>query len=300
MLTVFGTLAIDTTRTPFRTETRILGGAATFASISSSFFTETSVVGVVGSDFPEEYMDQLRKKGVDTGGIIHVEGGKTFHYDSSFDYDLSHRTANKTELNVIAQFDPVIPDQYAKSEYVYLANNDPKQNLAILRHFDGPKMVVCDTIDFWIEGSKDDVMKMIGKVDGVVINDNEARLLCKTPNLAKCAKTILSLGPKFTIIKKGENGAILFTADGRVFPTSAFFLDEIVDPTGAGDSFAGAFLGHLARKQRLDFDAMKEAVVYGNVVGSFAVEDFGVRKLLAIGEKDIEERYGKYRSLVQF
>ena len=300
MLTVFGTVALDTTRTPFRTETRILGGAATFASVSSSMFVPTSIVAAVGSDMPSEHIRALISKGINTKGIIIMQGSKTFHYDSSFDYDLSNRTTNKTELGVIAGFDPVIPEEYIQSDYVYLANNDPKQNIKILRHFQNPRLVVCDTIEFWINGSRDDVVKMIEMTDGVVINDNEARLLCKEANLAKCAKKIMSWGSKFAIIKKGENGAILFTKEGLVFPASAFFLDEIVDPTGAGDSFAGGFLGHIARKGLMDFATMKEAVIYGNVMGSFAVEDFGIKRLLSITKDDVENRYGKYCNLVQF
>jgi sugar/nucleoside kinase (ribokinase family) len=300
LLTVFGTVALDTTRTPFRTETRILGGAATFASVSSSMFAQTSIVAVVGSDMPADHIRALRSEGIDTMGIVTVQGGKTFHYDSSFEYDLSNRTTNKTELGVVAGFDPVIPEEYARSDYVYLANNDPKQNIKILRHFQSPKLVVCDTIEFWINGSRDDVVRMVGMADGVVINDNEARLLCKEANLAKCAKKIMSWGAKFTIIKKGEHGAVLFTNEGQVFPAAAFFLDEIVDPTGAGDSFAGGFLGHIARKNKHDFATMKEAVIYGNVMGSFAVEDFGIKRLLAITKDEVEERYRKYRNLVQF
>jgi cytidine kinase len=300
LLTIFGTVALDTTRTPFRTETKILGGAATFASISSSMFTPTSIVAAVGSDMPAEHIMALSSKGIDTKGIVIIQGGKTFHYDSSFDYDLSNRTTNKTELGVIAGFDPIIPEEYIKSDYVYLANNDPKQNIKILRHFQNPRLVVCDTIEFWINGNRDDVVKMIEMTDGVVINDNEARLLCKEANLAKCAKKIMSWGSEFVIIKKGENGAILFTREGLVFPAAAFFLDEIVDPTGAGDSFAGGFLGHIARKGMVDFATMKEAVIYGNVIGSFAVEDFGIKRLMSITKDDVEERYKKYCHLVQF
>ena len=300
MLTVFGTVALDTTRTPFRTESRILGGAATFASVSSNMFTTTSIVAAVGSDMPAENITALSSKGIDTKGIVIMQSGKSFHYDSSFDYDLSNRTTNKTELGVIKGFDPVIPEEYVKSNYVYLANNDPKQNIKILQHFQNPELVVSDTIEFWINGSRDDVVKMIEMTDGVVINDNEARLLCKEANLAKCAKKIISWGSKFVIIKKGENGAILFTKEGPVFPAAAFFLDEIVDPTGAGDSFAGGFLGHIARKGVMNFATMKEAVIYGNVMGSFAVEDFGIKRLLSITKDDVEDRYRKYCNLVQF
>jgi sugar/nucleoside kinase (ribokinase family) len=293
-------MALDTTRTPFRTEFRILGGAATFASVAASLFTKTGIVAVAGGDMPQEYVASLLSKGIDTKGIVIKGDGKTFHYDSSFDYDLSVRTTLRTELNVIADFEPVIPVEYAGSEYVYLANNDPKQNVKILKLFTSPKLVVCDTIEFWIHGSREDVIKMISSCDGVVINDSEARLLFKSANLSTCAKKLLSLGPSFAVIKKGEHGAILFESSGQVFPAAAYFLDEIVDPTGAGDAFAGGFIGHLARKGKLDFATMKEAVVYGNVLGSFAVEDFGVGKLLSITERDVALRYDHYRKLVQF
>jgi sugar/nucleoside kinase (ribokinase family) len=293
-------MALDTTRTPFRIEERILGGAATFASLAARIFAETGMVAVIGDDMPAAHIEAVRSKGVDTKGIVTVSGGKCFHYDSEFDYNLSNRTTLKTELNVIADFDPFIPEEYARSEYVYLANNDPMQNIKILKYFDNPKLVVCDTIEYWIRTAPNDVLKMMSQTDGVVINDSEARLLCNQVNIAKCAKQIISCGPKFAIIKKGENGAVLFTSDGQVFPASAFFLDEISDPTGAGDSFAGGFLGHIARRGKMDFSTIKEAVIYGNVMGSFAVEDFGVRRLLAITKDDVEERYQKYRRLVQF
>jgi sugar/nucleoside kinase (ribokinase family) len=293
-------MALDTTRTPFRVEERILGGAATFASLSAGMFARTGMVAAIGEDMPLSNIEAVRSKGVDTKGIVTVRGGKCFHYDTEFDYNLSNRTTLKTDLNVIADFDPVIPEEYVQSEYVYLANNDPRQNMKILRHFEKPKLVVCDTIEYWIQTTRDDVAKMIGKTDGVVINDSEARLFCSEVNVARCAKQILSLGPRFAIIKKGEHGAVLFTKEGDVFPAAAFFLNEISDPTGAGDSFAGGFLGHIARKGSADFRTMKEAVIYGNVMGSFAVEDFGVRRLLAITKDDVEERYQKYRNLVQF
>ncbi|MFL6338156.1 MAG: PfkB family carbohydrate kinase [Nitrososphaeraceae archaeon] len=298
MITVFGTIALDTTRTPFKTQTRIMGGAATYASLSSSIFTSTSIVGIVGSDFPTEYRNILDDR-VDTRGVITKEDGKTFHYDSSFDYDLYHRTSNKTELNVIEDFEPVIPNQYIDSEYVYLANNDPIQNIKILEHFSNPKLIVCDTIEYWILNQKQDIIKMMSKVDGVVINDEEARLLCKTTNLIKCAKLIISWGPWFTIIKKGEHGS-LFVNDDTVFPAPAYPMEEIVDPTGAGDSFAGGFMGHIAKQNSLSVNTMKEAVIYGNVMGAFAVEGFGVKKLLEITKEDVQNRYETYRNIVNF
>jgi cytidine kinase len=298
MITVFGTIALDTTRTPFKTQTRIMGGAATYASLSSSLFTSTSIVGIVGSDFPSEYRNILDNR-VDTRGIITKDDGKTFHYDSSFDYDLYHRTSNKTELNVIADFEPVIPDQYIDSEYVYLANNDPIQNIKILEYFSNPKLIVCDTIEYWILNQKQDIIKMMSKVDGVVINDEEARLLCKTTNLIKCAKVIMSWGPWFTIVKKGEHGSLFVNSD-TVFPAPAYPMEEIVDPTGAGDSFAGGFMGYIAKHNSMSINSMKEAVIYGNVMGAFAVEGFGVEKLLEITEQDVQNRYETYRNIVKF
>ena len=300
MLCVFGTIALDTTRTPFRTETRILGGAATFASLSSSIFTPTGIVAVVGSDLPNGHLEALSSRGIDTSGIVVRQDGKTFHYDSSFDYDLSKRTTNLTELNVVADFEPKIPEAYAASEFVYLANNDPKQNIKILGFFDSPEFVVCDTIEFWINGSRDDVIKMMSLANGAIINDLEARLLCKQNNLSKCARRILSWGPEFVVIKKGENGAILFDKEGRVFPASAYYLDDIADPTGAGDSFAGGFMGHIARRNDRSYATLREAVIYGNVLGSFSVEEFGVKRLLSLSLDDVEHRFEQYRRLVQF
>jgi sugar/nucleoside kinase (ribokinase family) len=298
MLTVFGTIALDTTRTPFKTQTNIMGGAATFASLSSSFFSRTSIVGVVGSDFPTEYRSILDSR-LDTRGIITKRNGKTFHYDSSFDYDLSQRIANKTELNVIADFEPFIPSEYANSEYLYLANNDPIQNMKILDYFSSPKLTVCDTIEYWILHKREEVIKMMSQVNGVVINEEEARILCKEYNLIKCAKKIMSFGPEFTVIKKGEHGSLFFF-DDIIFPAPAYPLDLIVDPTGAGDSFAGGFIGYIAQQNNVSVNTMKEAVIFGNVMGAFAVEDFGVLALVTIRKEDVQNRYQKYRGMVQF
>lgn len=296
-LTVFGSLALDTTRTPFRTEEEIMGGAATYAALASSMFVETEILGVIGSDFPEKYLSLLRSR-VGTAGLVIKSGQKTFRYDSSFNYDLSQRTSNKTELNVIAEYEPSVPDQLKDSPYVYLANNDPIQNMKMLKQFTNPKLVVCDTIEFWIQTKPDAVKKMFEMVHGVVINDQEARMLCGMSNLIKCAKEILSWGPEFVIVKKGEHGSILVRPD-MIFVAPAYPLEEIVDPTGAGDSFAGGFMGHLASVDNTDIKEFKSAVVYGNVMGSFAVEDFGLTRLLNIGNKDIIDRYHLFRKLTQ-
>ena len=298
MLAVFGTIALDTTRTPFAIQSKILGGAATFASLSSSFFTQTSIIGIVGSDFPAEYRKILDKR-MDTRGIVRNDNGRCFHYDSTFDYDLSHRTTNKTELNVIADFNPAPPLEYIDTDYLYLANDDPVQNMKLLEHFSNPKLTVCDTIEYWILYRRNEVIKMMRQVNGVVINQEEARLLCKEHNLIKCAKYIMSLGPEFTVIKKGENGALLFFED-LIFPAPAYPLDVVVDPTGAGDSFAGGFMGYIAQQKKKTTNVMKEAVIYGNVMGAFAVQDFGVSALLSLSKSDIQNRYEQYRSMISF
>ncbi|HEU4823291.1 MAG TPA: PfkB family carbohydrate kinase [Nitrososphaeraceae archaeon] len=295
MLTVFGTIALDTTRTPFRTQVNVLGGAATFASLSSSFFTRTSIVGVIGTDFPADYQKILDSR-VDTRGVT-KSNGKCFHYDSSFDYDLSHRTTNKTELNVIADFRPTVPPEYSSTDYLYLANNDPTQNMEILEYFSNPKLTICDTIEYWILHKRGEVVRMMSRVHGVVINQEEARLLCHEYNLVKCAKHIMSFGPEFVVIKKGENGALFFFED-LIFPAPAYPLDVIVDPTGAGDSFAGGFIGYLAHQKKKGINVMKEAVIYGNVMGAFAVQDFGISAFLSLSRKDIQSRYEKYRDMV--
>ena len=296
-LTVFGSLALDTTRTPFRTEVEIMGGAATYAALASSKFVETDILGVIGSDFPEKYLDILRSK-VGTVGLEIKSGKKTFRYDSSFNYDLSHRTTNKTELNVIAEYEPSVPNQLKTSQFVYLANNDPIQNIKLLKQFMNPKLVVCDTIEFWIQTKPDAVKKMFGMVHGVIINDQEARMLCGMSNLIKCAKEILSWGPEFVIVKKGEHGSVLVRSD-MIFVAPAYPLEEIVDPTGAGDSFAGGFMGHLASIETNGVIEFRSAVVYGNVMGSFAVEDFGLNRLLSIDKEEISKRFHLYRTLTQ-
>ena len=297
-LIVFGSLALDTTRTPYRTEVEIMGGAATYAAFSSSKFVQTEIVGVIGSDFPERYLDILQSK-VGTAGLAMKPGKRTFRYDSSFNYDLSHRTTNKTELNVLAGYEPMVPDQLKYSQYVYLANNDPVQNIQILKQFMNPKLVVCDTIEFWIQTKPDEVKKMFGMVHGVIINDQEAKMLCGLSNLVKCAKEILSWGPEFVIIKKGEHGSILVRSD-MIFVAPAYPLEEVVDPTGAGDSFAGGFMGYLASIEANDVNDFRSAVVYGNVMGSFAVEDFGLTRLLSIGREEIVKRFHLYRGLTHF
>ena len=297
MLTIFGSVALDTIRTSTRVLKNVLGGAATFAAISASYFVKPRMIAVIGQDFPKSYYNILNKF-IDLKGLVR-ERGKTFRYDGSYDETLSHRTTNKTELNVLADFRPKVPEEYKRSEFVYLANNDPVQNTKIIGEFDGIKFSMCDTIDFWISTKRSDVIKMMQKVDSVVINDEEAKLLTKTQNLIKCAKKIMEWGTQYVIIKKGEHGSLLFYED-VVFPSPAFSMENIVDPTGAGDSFAGGMIGYLARKNNTRISTIREAAVYGNIMGSFAVEEYGIGGITKLEKSEIQKRFNQYKNMVRF
>jgi len=296
MLTVFGTVALDTTRTPFHTVERTLGGTATFASIAASNYVPTSIVGIVGNDFPASYMEILKNR-LDIRGLSISETDKTFHYDSSFGYDLYKRTTNKTELNVISNYQSTVPTAFVDSEYVYLANNDPVQNMNLLRQVSHPKLVICDTMDFWILNKRDDVIRMINKVDGIILNESEARLLFKENSILKCARLIVSNGPSFALINKGENGSVLFY-ENEFYPIPGYPTETIKDPTGAGDSFGGAFIGYLCTQGQINSKSLKNAMIHGNIMGSFAIEDYGIQRLVNIGNKDIKQRYEKYKEIL--
>ncbi|MDH3191069.1 MAG: PfkB family carbohydrate kinase [Nitrosopumilus sp.] len=297
MLTVFGSTALDTIRTPKKTLKNVLGGAATFAAISASNFVKTGLIAVVGSDFPKEHQRILAKR-LDLQGLT-VKQGKTFRYDGSYDKTLSVRETLKTELNVLADFKPTVPIEYKKSQFVYLANNDPDQNFTLISEFDKLKFSMCDTIEFWISTKRESVIKMIKAVDAIVINDEEAKLLTKEFNLIKCAKKMMEWGAKYVIIKKGEHGSLMFF-DDVIFPSAGFSLEDVVDPTGAGDSFAGAMIGYLASKKSTSLSEIKKAVVYGNVLGSFAVEKYGLDGLLNLKKSDIIKRVELYEKMIRF
>ena len=297
MLTVFGSTALDTIRTPKKVLKDVLGGAATFAAISASFFTKPSLIAVVGEDFPKKYHNIL-KAHLDLRGLS-VLNGKTFRYDGKYDKTLSVRKTLKTELNVLGDFKPSVPDEYKKSDFVYLANNDPEQNAKIIKEFDNVKFSMCDTIEFWIKTKRNAVIRMIKSVDAVVINDEEARLLTKEENLIRCARKMMEWGAKYIVIKKGEHGSLLFHED-VIFPSVGFSLESILDPTGAGDSFAGAMIGYLASKKKTSFSEIKKSVIYGNVMGSFAVEKYGVDALTRLKLQDITKRLKLYEKMITF
>ena len=297
MLTVFGSTALDTIRTPKKTLRDVLGGAATFAAISASFFTKPGLIAVVGDDFPKKYYNILEKN-LDIHGLSILKG-KTFRYDGKYDKNLSVRETLKTELNVLGDFKPNVPEEYQKSDFVYLANNDPAQNTKIIKEFDNVKFSMCDTIEFWIKTKRNDVIKMIKSVDAVVINDEEAKLLTKEDNLIKCAKKIMAWGTSYVIIKKGEHGSLFFYED-LIFPSVGFSLESVLDPTGAGDSFAGAMIGYLASKKKTSISEIKKSIVFGNVMGSFAVERYGLEGILRLKKSDINKRVKQYEKMVSF
>jgi len=297
MLTVFGSAALDTIRTPTKVLKDVLGGAATFAGISSSFFVNTGLIAVIGKDFPKKYHDILASH-LNLDGLS-IKNGKTFRYDGKYDKTLSTRTTLRTELNVLENFHPVVPEQYKKTQFVYLANNDPDQNIALIKEFDNVKFSMCDTIEFWISTKRASVIKMFKHVDAVVINDEEARLLTKESNLIKCAKKIMDLGTKYVVIKKGQHGSLLFFED-VIFPSVGLPLENVVDPTGAGDSFAGAMIGYVASKKKTDLATIKKSMIYGNVMGSFAVQGYGLEGLLRIKKIDIKKRIALYEKITRF
>ena len=261
------------------------------------FFVKPGLLAVVGNDFPRKYYNILERF-INLKGFV-IEKGKTFRYDGNYDKTLTYRTTNKTELNVLGSFKPSIPKEYRKSRFVYLANNDPVQNTKLIQEFENVKFSMCDTIEFWITNKKQDVIKMIKSVDAVVINDEEAKLLTKENNLLKCAKKMMGWGSKYVIIKKGEHGSLLFYED-LIFPSPGFSLENIVDPTGAGDSFAGAMIGYLANQGKTKLSTIREAVVYGNIMGSFAVENYGIRGLTNLNKSQIQKRFNQYKKMIRF
>ena len=297
MLVGLGSIALDTTRTPFKTVTEVLGGSGSYFSLTSSLFTETGLIAVIGDDFPEEYRKLFASK-IDTKGLEVVKG-KTFRFDSTFGFDLGARTTNKTELNVFGSWQPSVPDEYMDADYLYLGNVGPDQQLNVIDQMKAPKLTVADTIEFWINTQLEKLKKVVSKVDGMVLNDQEVRQLSEASNIYKGARKLIDWGTKFVIVKKGEHGATLFTKD-IVFPTCSYPLENVVDPTGAGDSFAGGFMGHIARRDSLDMKTLKEAIVYGNIMGSFIVQDFSIGSLMGLTLEDVERRYKDYREIISY
>jgi len=289
-LLIVGSLALDTVITPLDKIEDALGGSATFISLAASYFSDpVELVGVVGNDFPDEYVRMLEDHGVDLEGL-QKEEGKTFRWGGKYHYDLNVRDTLFTDLNVFEKFNPVIPEKFKKSKYVCLGNIDPTLQLKVLEQMIEPQLVVCDTMNYWIEGKKEELLQLLKRVDVLIINDSETRLLVQEPNLIKASKMIMDLGPQTLIIKKGEHGAMLFT-DETIFSAPAYPMEMIYDPTGAGDSFAGGFTGYLFKTRDLSPNNLKSAVIYGSSMASFCVEKFSTKGLEELSYLQIQDRY---------
>lgn len=300
-LLAIGTVALDKLETPFGKTDKIVGGSCSYISLSASYlYKKTNIVAVIGGDFPKPFIDTLNKKGVNTTGLQIKEDEKSFFWAGKYHNDMNSRDTLVTELNVLADFDPIIPEAYQDCEYLMLGNLAPKtQSTIINRLRKRPKLIVMDTMNFWMDVAYDDLMVTLSMVDVLTINDEEARQLSKEFSLVKAAKKIMSMGPKALIIKKGEHGALLFY-ENRVFFAPALPLEEVFDPTGAGDTFAGGFIGYIASKGDTSFDTMKSAIIYGSAMASFCVEKFGTERLIGLNHDEIEARVQDFIDLVQF
>jgi sugar/nucleoside kinase (ribokinase family) len=295
---VVGSVALDSVETPFGRADDVLGGSATFFSASASHLTKVSVVGVVGSDYPIEKLDPLKKRGVDFSGLERAEG-TSFRWRGRYRHDLNSAETLETHLGVFSHFSPKIPEKLKSSPYLFLANIDPRLQLDVLKQVKKPRLIACDTMNFWIQSRRADILALLAHVDLVTLNDSEARQLTEKANLVQAAQWIMARGPRHVIIKKGEHGAFMFT-EKSIFFAPAFPLESVFDPTGAGDAFAGGFIGYLAATDDLSEANMRRAVIYGSVMGSFAVEKFSIERLMTVTRAEIDQRMRDMRRLVAF
>jgi sugar/nucleoside kinase (ribokinase family) len=295
---VVGSVALDSVETPFGKADEVLGGSGTYFSSSASHFTDVQLVGVVGDDYPVEKLEPLAARGVDLAGLEKATGS-SFRWRGRYRHDLNSAETLETHLGVFSHFRPKIPDQFKRSPFVFLANIDPRLQLQVLEQVEKPRLVACDTMNFWIESRRPELVELLGHVDLITLNDAEARQLTEHTNLVKAARWIMDKGPKHVLIKKGEHGAFMFTRES-IFFAPAYPLESVFDPTGAGDSFAGGFIGYLAATGDLSDANMRRAVVVGSAMGSFAVEKFSNARLLEITRDDIDRRVHEFRQLVAF
>lgn len=300
-LVVVGTVAFDSIETPFGKSERIIGGAATYISLAASYFVKNiNLVSVVGGDFPKQQIALMNKRGVHTEGLQIKEGEKSFFWKGSYHLDMNTRDTLVTDLNVLATFDPIVPDSYQDCEFLMLGNLTPTIQISVINRLHRrPKLIVLDTMNFWMEHTPKELAEVLTMIDVLTVNDAEARELSGEYSLVKAAKKILDRGPKYLIIKKGEHGALLFH-ENNVFFAPALPLEEVFDPTGAGDAFAGGFIGYLSKTNDISYDNMKRAIIYGSTMASFCVEKFGTERLISLTDEDIEERVQDFVDLVQF
>ncbi len=295
---IVGTVAFDSIKTPFGSVERTLGGSAVYAGIAASLFSKPGIVSVVGKDFPAGHIQLLKSKGIDTAGIAEAEG-KTFSWKGEYGLDINAAKTLQTDLNVLQHFEPTLPEGYKKAEFLFLGNLDPELQLKVLGQARKTKLVIADTMDYWIESKREKVLEIARKADICLMNDAEARLLFKTPNLVQAAKKILELDSNLAIIKKGEHGSLLCTKLG-CFVAPAYPLENVIDPTGCGDSFAGAMVGFLARQGKVNEQLMRKAIIYGSAVASFNAGGMGLEKMKAVSLDDINKRFGEFKEIVRF
>jgi sugar/nucleoside kinase (ribokinase family) len=295
---VVGSVAFDSLKTPFGHADEILGGAATYFSVAASYFAPVRVVAVVGSDFPQKELEVFRKHQIDIAGLAQVEG-RTFRWKGEYGYDLNEAKTLDTQLNVFETFKPVIPEAYRSSEYVFLGNINPELQLSVLEQISRPRVVALDTMNFWIKGSMEALKRTIQHVDILVINDAETRMLANEANLVRSANRILEMGPKTLIVKRGEYGVLMFNGKS-VFGAPAFPLEDVYDPTGAGDTFAGGFMGALAHAGEITERAFRRGIIFGSVMASFNVEKFGLQRLTELSRQEIDERFRQFKNLTHF
>lgn len=297
---VVGSVALDTIETPFGAVENVLGGSATYIAVAASYFTSPiRLVGVVGGDFPQQGISFLEDRHIDLAGLQVIKDGKTFRWSGRYHYDLNERDTLSTELNVFEKFEPIILEKNRKSRYVCLGNIDPILQRKVLDQTENPRVIICDTMNYWIERKTKDLQETLKLINVVILNDSEARLLSKEPNLIKAARVIRAMGPSIVIIKKGEHGALLLT-EQVVFSAPAYPMENIFDPTGAGDAFAGGFAGWLARTDDITEENLKRAVIYGSTLASFCVEKFGVEGLSDLTYLQIQDRFREFRELSRF
>jgi sugar/nucleoside kinase (ribokinase family) len=295
---VVGSVAFDSVETPFGRVEEVLGGSGTYFSTSASFFTDVKLVAVVGEDFPAEHLDFLRSRSIDLAGL-QTAAGRTFRWKGRYGFDLNEAHTLDTQLNVFETFRPQLPAGFEESEFVFLANIDPELQLEVLRQVKQPRLVACDTMNFWIGGKRDALLNTLRHIDTLVINEGETRQLAGEANLVKAARGVLAMGPRTLVVKRGEYGVLMFTGDS-VFSAPAYPLEAVYDPTGAGDTFAGGFMGYLAATRNLSEASIRKAIVFGSVMASFTVEDFSLNRLRVLTYREIEERFRKFKLLTEF
>ncbi|HWP91474.1 MAG TPA: PfkB family carbohydrate kinase [Thermodesulfobacteriota bacterium] len=292
---VVGSMALDTVETPFGRVEDVLGGSASYFSLAASLFTEVKVVAVVGEDFPDAYIRLFQSKGIELSGVQKTSG-KTFRWHGRYGYDLGDPDTLGTYLNVFENFDPKLPEDYREVDYVFLANIDPELQLKVLKQVQKPKLVACDTMNYWIENKPAELKEVLRHVHMLIINDSEVRALANEPKIIKAAREVLDMGPAVLIVKRGEYGALMFSKDG-IFWAPSYPLEEVVDPTGAGDTFAGGFLGYVSSQDTSDLTEFKKAVVYGSVIASYTVEDYSVSRLTFLEKDDVSTRFRAFMKL---